>query len=819
MKTLSKTTILLIVLVFQSMLCQNIKAQDSLQQISIHRKTGVIKIDGALNEVDWKSQLQTFTFIQSAPNNGKQGSQKTEVAVLYDYTYLYVSAKLHVTDRSEINTILTARDDLGNSDFFGLGLDPFGLSQDGYEFLVTSAGVQFDQKISNDDNYPNFNVVWESKVIIADDQWTVEMKIPFNSIRFPKEELSNLRINFQRFSAFTNEDTYWNHIDIEQDGFLNQFGRGTGMSKIQPPLNLSFIPFTSVFTESNPFSDGRATQLNVGMDMKYVYDNSYTLDVSLIPDFSQAPSDNQVLNLSPFEIQFNENRQFFVEGTELFDKGGYFYSRRIGGRPLNSNVVESQLEEGEEIIENPISSNILNLIKFTGKSENGFSIGVLNGITNTTYATVENNETRELREVQTNPLSNYNAVVLDQTLKNNSSITFLNNSVLREGNDYDANLSALLFTGFNKKRSYSLKLRAALSQQYSSGVADIFGQNYYAALEKISGTWNIGIRAELHDDTFDSNDFGFLPRNNRLNFTNYITYKKFNPEKTFNYYQLRGLFLKQYYYSLMEEEVALYDVEFFGQLKNNMNLIAGVQYREPSASFFEARTPDQPFNRPAIFQTFLEVQTNSNKLIYFASYLETRNYTNSDTFTYSIDWGYGLTANIGQHLSVTLDQSLEYMDANHGYMTRLDGQVLIGKRNIQEWSNQLQISYVFNLKLSTNLRLRHYWSQVNYMDQFSLAPNGNLQGNDLAIVVDDFDTNYNNFLGELSAKWQFAPASELSFFWRYGTESFTDMLNSNYGNNLANTLNTDNSSTISLKMTYFLDFNQMRSKKGGKNRK
>ncbi len=814
MKTISKTNLLLAVLLILSNLCQNIQAQDSLQHITIHHKTGVIKIDGMLNEADWKSQLQTYTFIQSAPNNGKLASQKTEVAVLYDDTYLYVSAKMHVADRSEINSILTARDDLGNSDFFGLGLDPFGLSQDGYEFLVTSAGVQFDQKISNDDNYPNFNVVWESKVVIEDDQWLVEMKIPFNSIRFPKEELNNLRINFQRFSAFNNEDTYWNHIDIEQDGFLNQFGRGTGMSKIHPPLNLSFIPFTSVFTEKNPFSDGRTTQLNVGMDMKYVYDNSYTLDVSLIPDFSQAPSDNQVLNLSPFEIQFNENRQFFVEGTELFDKGGYFYSRRIGGRPLNSGAVEGQLEANEELIENPISSNILNLIKFTGKSENGFSVGVLNGITNNTYATVENTETGELREVQTNPLSNYNAVVLDQTLKNNSSITFLNNSVMREGDDYDANLSALLFTGFNKKRSYSLKLRAALSQQYSSEEEDNFGQNYYAALEKISGAWNLGIRTELHDDTFDSNDFGFLPRNNRLNFTNYVVYKKFNPEKTFNYYQLRGLFLKQYYYSLMEEEVSLYDIEFFGQLKNNMNLIAGVQYREPSTSFFEARTTDQPFNRPAFFQTFLEVQTNSNKPIYFASYLETRNYVNSDTFTYSIDWGYGLTANIGQHLSIKLDQSLEYMDANHGYMTRLDDQVLIGKRSIQEWSNQLQISYVFNPKLSTNLRLRHYWSQVNYMDQFSLTSSGKIQENGLAVTINDFDTNYNNFLGELSAKWQFAPASELRFFWRYGTESFNDDLNYNYGDNLGNSLRADNSSTISLKMTYFLDFNRLRSKKG-----
>ena len=98
------------------------------------------------------------------------------------------------------------------------------------------------------------------------------------------------------------------------------------VKKINPPINLSFNPFVSVVDEKSPNGDSKTT-FNGGLDLKYVYNNAYTLDMSLIPDFSQAPSDDQIFNLSPFEVKYNENRQFFVEGTEIFDKGSYLYTR------------------------------------------------------------------------------------------------------------------------------------------------------------------------------------------------------------------------------------------------------------------------------------------------------------------------------------------------------------------------------------------------------------------------------------------------------------------------------------------------------------
>jgi hypothetical protein len=113
------------------------------------------------------------------------------------------------------------------------------------------------------------------------------------------------------------------------------------------------------------------------MDIKYGISQSFTLDMTLVPDFGQIRSDNQVLNLSPFEVRFNENRQFFTEGTELFNKGNLFYSRRIGSNPAFIANVSSQLLPGETIRENPSESKLLNATKISGRSDNGLGIGFL----------------------------------------------------------------------------------------------------------------------------------------------------------------------------------------------------------------------------------------------------------------------------------------------------------------------------------------------------------------------------------------------------------------------------------------------------------
>ncbi|QHI37200.1 hypothetical protein IMCC3317_25780 [Kordia antarctica] len=779
-------------------------AQNSIQ---IHKITAPISIDGIADEADWKQFAQAGNFTQTRPNNGEKSIRNTEIAVLYDESYIYVLGILHVATKEEISKQLTARDDTGNADFFAIQIDPFGETREGYDFTVTAANVQSDIKLSQNNSYANFNVVWESAVKLYDDKWIVEFKIPFNSIRFPKDAMDNFKVNFQRVSTKLNEESYWSPIKPNVDGFLNQFGKLEGLPKITPPLNLSFYPFVSVVNEKSPDGSSKTT-LNGGLDVKYVHDNSYTLDVSLIPDFSQALSDKQIFNLSPFEVRFNENRQFFVEGTEIFDKGGYLYTRRIGGVPINKNRIS--LAENEEITKNPIASNILNLVKITGKSSKGFSIGVLNGITAKSEASIQNTATNEFRNEQTNPFTNYNALVFDQTLKNNSSITFLNNSVWRSGNDYDSNLSALLFRGYTKNRTYSLYVKKAISQKYFSDKKAEFGHEYYAYLSKVSGNWTGGISAKLLDETFDTNDFGFLPRNNEFSVRATVNYQNNNPKKWFNQYSVGIDHSQRYYYSLFEKELAYYKLLGSATFKNNSQFFGSFAFIEKRQDFFEPRTKDRNFNKPAQLESFLEYQTNRNKNVWFAGYLVHVKTLNSEVFSDEFIAGYGVKAQLGQHVSLNFSQDITNIPSNAGFVTHENEDLIFGRRSVQELTNTFEASYAVFSKLSMNLRVRHYWIQVDYKDQFTLNAQGNLDRNNYTIDPNDFDDNFNSFTVDYTARWQFAPASELSFNYKLGANLFNNQINSGYGTNLKNTVKQDNSNTVSLKMTYFLDYNTIR---------
>ena len=248
-------------------------------------------------------------------------------------------------------------------------------------FCCHTAGVQIDIKYSNDGESSSWNAVWESATSIDEKGWVVEMKIPYSALRFPEVDKQLWGINFGREIRRKRERQWWNFIDPTVDGFLTQAGRLTGIENIKPPVRLFFFPYASSYVESNTASEGgEAYSFNAGMDLKYGLNDAFTLDMTLIPDFGQARFDNQVLNLSAFEVQFNENRQFFTEGLELFTKADLFYSRRVGGTPFNFFRVEDQLSATEEIRDNPAQSQLINATKISGRNKKGLGIGFFNAI-------------------------------------------------------------------------------------------------------------------------------------------------------------------------------------------------------------------------------------------------------------------------------------------------------------------------------------------------------------------------------------------------------------------------------------------------------
>src|SRR5690349_11444373 len=193
------------------------------------------------------------------------------------------------------------------------------------------------------------------------------------------------------------------------------------------------------------------------MDVKYGINESFTLDATLIPDFGQVVSDNIINNLSPFEVRFQENRPFFTEGTELFNKSGLFYSRRVGDVPSGYYDVKylPDSDPNMEVIKNPGSTQLYNAIKFSGRNRKKLGIGIFNAITAPMHAIVRNKTTKEETKILTEPLANYNIVVLDQAFGGRSYITFTNTNVMREGTARDANVSAFDVALYNKKNTHA----------------------------------------------------------------------------------------------------------------------------------------------------------------------------------------------------------------------------------------------------------------------------------------------------------------------------------------------------------------------------
>jgi len=786
----------------------------SHKSLETHLITSPIKIDGILDELEWKKTTIATDFVQSSPILGKKAGQKTIVKTLYDQEALYVSAVLYDVNRDSITTTLSTRDDFGNADYFGVIIDTYSSATIGFSFIVTSAGVQIDDLFSGDEVDRNWNAVWESKVKVDDDKWTVEIKIPFSAIRFPNQDIQNWKINFNRTTRRNREDSFWNPYDPTKARFLSQFGDLKGITKLKSPVRLSLSPYLSSYTEN--YKGSTHSNFNGGMDLKYGINDAFTVDMTLIPDFNQVQSDNQVLNLSPFEIRYNENRQFFTEGTELFNKSDIFHSRRIGSSPIHQYSIH--ISENEKIISNPTSTPLVNATKLSGRTKKGLGIGVFNGITRQVSAILQDTITNNTREFVTSPLTNYNILVLDQNLKNNSTVTFTNTSVWRSGQTYDANVSSLAADLFNAKNTYNIFGNLNMSQLY--GADQNFGYATDLYLEKSSGQFQFGTFVRLSDENYDPNDFGFLLRNNYqvydVNFQ-YNTYKPFwNIYKSWSNleFEYTKLFTPNVYTS------AEIRSEYGATFKNF--LTAGIQanYKLKAHDYFEPRLDGRFFIIPNVFNYGGFYSSNYAKR--FALDLRINNEIfETDRASYFLK--VSPRVRISDKFTTIYTMSLYQSNNEHGFALTEDyNSVLInanpifGKRNRQTIENSIEANYIFTNRMGLSFKLRQYWAKVSYQRFYELQDNGTLSPSGYTGETNDktslHNNNFNAFNIDMVYNWVFAPGSELSVVWKNALFSSTNEIDYSYIENSQNLTELPATNSISLKLLYYIDYYKILSK-------
>ncbi|MFC2134597.1 DUF5916 domain-containing protein [Bacteroidota bacterium] len=798
---MKKRSAFLILFLLAATLCF---AQNSKKETSATRITVKPNIDGILDDETWQNLPILIDFLKFNPYNGKNAEQKTEIKICYDDEAIYVGAVMYDTAPDSMMTELGERDSKHhiNTELISVQLSPFNDGNNSFHFYVSITGVQSDEKCTIEHPDLTWDAVWESDVSITDYGWIAEIKIPFSALRFSTESIQDWGLNFYRRIPRHAEWDNWSFASMEFGSWWEHMGLLKDMKDINPPLRLSFTPYVSGYIEKNTENKWGYT-FNGGMDLKYGINESFTLDATLIPDFGQVQSDDIVLNLSPQETWYNEKRQFFTEGTELFNKGGIFYSRRIGSTPAGYSRVGGQLNANETIIENPAETSLINSTKVSGRTDSGLGIGVINSMTSNTYATVRDTITGIEREIMTQGFTNYNIFVLDQMFENNSYLSLTNTNVMREG--FIANVTATDFQFKDMTNTWRVNGIGAISQRHTGGKGD-FGYKLQLNAGKVGGQFRYNYFFQLETDKFDPNDLGYLYQNNEI--VNDISLE-------YNIYQPFGIFLDWYnhldinyqrIYNPSKFTDFYISYSFAATFKNQYTMEMHAMLRPVGRdNYFEARTPGRVFKMPKEFHNCFHLTSDTRKPFYFSvgGGMNKPYSSNYDQLTFS--YYFDPTYRINDQLIL----SIVWGAANHknelGYVN-IDGQTGIihfGKRQRDYYSIIFNTSYIISNDASLNLRLRHYWSTVEYDTYFDLMENGDLAP---SIYNENHNINYNAFNIDMTFKWNFAPGSELLLVWKNAIYDQNDNINVGYWDNLQDTWGAPQINSLSLKVLYYIDY-------------
>jgi hypothetical protein len=794
------------------------------KSIQLLRTAEKMEIDGQLNELVWVQVEVATDFKQYSPIAGANSSQRTEVKISYDDQAIYIGATLF-DSRDSITRTLSQRDDVGNADWFGVVFDSYNSGTIGFSFIVTSAGVQVDELHRVQDIDVNWNAVWQSAVVIYDDRWIAEIKIPFSALRFPKESEQTWGINFSRNIRRNREESYWNFYDPTGINLISQLGQLQGIKNVDSPVRLSFSPYVSGYIENNGATNHTSYTANGGMDLKYGLNESFTLDMTLIPDFGQVQFDNQVLNLSPFEVRYNERRQFFTEGTELFNKGGLFYSRRIGGEPLFLYDVYGDLDSNEIVESNPSATRLLNATKLSGRTKGGLGIGLFNAVSSNTYATILNTTTNESRQYLTNPLTNYNVLVLDQNLKNNSSVTLFNGSVMRSGHTYDANLTSGSYQLYSNEQKYQTYGQFNMSQLYFQDSADL-GHFAIFGIEKASGQFLWNLQYDESSKNYNPNDLGYFFLTNQRNLNTYLAYNIYKP--FWRLYNFWSSLTMTYSRNRVPEAFAnfLMVAECGGTFRNFMT--AGVwTHIEPviTYDFFEPRVPGRFYEYPRNARVGGFISTDYSKA--FALDVNGAFFRFEDDGRYLADLTISPRMRFSDKFFMVLVAGASYSQNDEGaavtnnFDIPFDGNdPIFAIRDQLTVENSISSTYIFNNKMGITFSLRHYWSKVDYDSFWRLDEAGKYQPTTYTGMTSDnvslHNNSFNAFTIDMAYRWVFAPGSELSLVWKNSIFSFSEETEKNYFENVGTMVGIPATNSISLKVLLYIDYWTVRQKVGKK---
>lgn len=824
----------------------NLAAQETNSPIVPKKKyyTKFIKstpvIDGVITDEAWDDLPWGDDFTEKAPDEGTPPSYPTKFKIGYDDKYLYVAIRAFDDEPEKIQQRLTRRDGFAG-DRVNVLIDSYHDKRTAFVFTITAAGVKGEELATNNgQNWDaSWNPIWYTNAVVDDKGWTAEMKIPFSQLRFGKAKEQVWGLNIIRNLFRKNERSFWQRIPNTVSGFISEAGELHGLVGLKSQKQLEIQPFTVIQYDSyekegnNPFRDGSDFGFNAGLDAKIGITNDLTLDLTINPDFGQVEADPGAIALDGFQIFFNEQRPFFVENKNIFDfrfangPDNVFYSRRIGRSPQG----RVNLNSGE-FADIPVNTTILGAAKFSGKTRDGWSIGILETVTSKEFAEVDNNGTR--REELVEPLTNYLVLRAQKDFNKRNSyiggiftatnrnldgkLNFLRKAAYTGGVDFrhEWNNRDYFFQG-NVVASHVVGSKEAITATQES-LTHLFNRVDASHVKvdpnrtsltgtggrlfggKRGGNWRYGLGGNWRSPELELNDIGFLRQTDEIRQFANVRYLWQNPTKTYRNANVR---LSQS--SAFDFEGNYNRIEY--NLRGNINWINnwwtelefGHKPRIFSNSFLRGG-PRWRFSGEDFAVLFFG-SDRSKKLSFRAGHV--RSTTRQNNFAF-IRYVVGFNYQPFDALNASLEVQFNENPNKTQYVTQLNyngnTRYILGNIDQKTWTTTLRLNYSIN----PNLSIQYYgqpfisrgrYSNFNYVNnsiaenlndrvtwfndnQIQFGPNTN--GDDRYLVDEDVDgtTDYEfsnpnfsfvQFRSNLVIRWEYIPGSELFLVWSQGT--------------------------------------------------
>ena len=806
-------------------------------------------IDGRLDETAWSAAVPGTDFIQIKPTPGSAASQRTEARVLYDGDAIYVGVRAFDTHPDSIVGRLARRDQKVFSDWLFVAIDSYYDRRTAYAFGLNPKGVKVDVFLYDDTNDDeNWDAIWDGAASVDSLGWVAEFRIPLSQLRFSAGLESGISqpertwgLNLMRGIARLDEESFWAPLAPDAGTVVSAFGDLTGLQELRSPRKIEIMPYTvarltrAPGDAANPFYQANAPAVALGGDLKFGLTSNLTLTATLNPDFGQVEADPSDVNLTAYETFFPEKRPFFVEGANIFRFGigagdgdfgneALFYSRRIGRAPQGAVPGSAVYQDV------PDGTTILGAGKLSGKTANGWSMGVLYALTaaeRARFRTAQNIEQRELVE----PLTNYAvARALREFRGGKSSVGGILTTVNRDLADDDLMfLRSAAYSGGVDARHRFLGDRYEIAGQLvgthvrgdSSAIrraqrssaryfqrpdADhvefdgtrtaLSGLNFNLAAVRVGGSnWNYGVFTAARTPGFEANDLGFMRNSDDISGVWWLGYRSFTAGQTFRRWNISTNQWNSWSFG-RERTGTGGNLNGGLQLLNYWTLGGGIS-REQQALSTGALRGGPALVRPGRTNGSLRVESDTRKPVSLNASVNLSREDESGGRSLSI--GTGVSARPSTRADLRLSPALSWNRNPWQYLQRStiggSDRFLFGAIEQRTASITARLNYTFTPNLSLQLYAQPFIAAGSY-DAFSRVadPRGphfrdrfltydrarvqQLPAGDYTIDEDAdgradirFDNpnfNVKQLRSNLVARWEYRPGSALYVVWSQG---------------------------------------------------